>query len=547
MPQIKSLHHMIENHPDVSINISRSRIIARAVDHHEAMVLPCGALSTWTPAESTGRSPKDTVIVRHPELEDYIDWSSPNNLPLAPETFDELWQDALTCLWKKSRLFITDRVIGADPAYAMPVRTVTDWATTSLFAMNMFRPVPDAIGQSVFAEKPFTLLVVPYDKIDTARYDGKLRKRADGSTSDMVIAMDFKNRLGLVYGSAYCGSAKKLMFTAMNFYLPFEGILPIHCSANEDGNGRTALFLGLSGTGKTTLSADENRALIGDDEHGWNEHGIANFEHGCYAKLIDLNPEKEPEIHKAVFHKREYLENGVIIENCMTYPDGTVDLSDDRLTQNSRASYPLRYLSNVKLEAAGGPPHTIIFLTADANGVLPPVSYLNPEQAMLWFLMGYTSKLAGTETGIKEPQTTFSRFFGQPFMPKKPAYYSDLLGRKMKEQNTRVFLINSGWSGGPYGEGERIDINLTRAMIDAAISGDLDDVAYRENPLFHVNVPQQCPGVPAEMLNPEHTWKDRSAFDKRARALAREFSDYFDKAYGSAGIEAAVRAQCPGK
>lgn len=547
MALINALNHMIENHPAVSTNISRSEVIAHAADHHESMVLPCGALSTWTPAESTGRSPKDTVIVRHPELEDYIDWTSPNNLPLAPETFTQLWQDALTCLWKKPHLFVTDRVIGADPSYAMPVRTITDRATTSLFAMNMFRPVPDAIGQSVFSEKPFTLLVVPYDKIDTGKYQGQLRQRQDGTASDMVIAMDFKNRLGLVYGSAYCGSAKKLMFTAMNFYLPFENILPIHCSANEDKNGTVTLFLGLSGTGKTTLSADENRALIGDDEHGWNDHGIANFEHGCYAKLIDLNPEKEPEIHKAVFSHRDYLENGVIIENCMTYPDGTVDLFDDRLTQNSRASYPLRYLSNVKLRATAGHPSTIIFLTADANGVLPPVSRLNPEQAMLWFLMGYTSKLAGTETGIKEPQTTFSRFFGQPFMPKKPAYYSDLLGRKMKEQNTRVFLINTGWSGGPYGVGQRIDITRTRAMIDAAISGALDDVAYTENTLFHVNVPQQCPGVPTEMLHPEKTWTDQAEFNRRAQALAREFSDYFDKAYGTANIEAAVKAQCPGK
>lgn len=547
MKFIKTLNHMLENHPEVYTDPPRAGVIEHAINQNEALVLPSGALSTWTPPESTGRSPNDTVLVRHPELEKHIDWSSPNNLPLDPEAFGELWHDALTCLWKKPRLFVTNRVVGADTDYAMPVRTITNYALTSLFTMNMFIPVPKTIDQSVFADRPFTLVVVPYDKIDTSKYEGKLRKLTDGSTSDMVIAIDFKNRLGLVFGSAYCGSAKKLIFTAMNYYLPFENILPIHCSANEDRKGTVTLFLGLSGTGKTTLSADKERLLIGDDEHGWNDNGIANFEHGCYAKLIDLNPEKEPEIYKAVFSNRAPLDNGVIIENCMSYPDGSVDLSDDRLTQNSRTSYPLRYLTNVKLEAWAGHPDTVIFLTADANGVLPPISALNAEQAMLWFLMGYTSKLAGTETGIKEPQSAFSRFFGQPFMPCKPFYYSDLLGKKMKEHKTRVFLLNTGWSGGPYGEGSRIDITLTRAMINAAINGQLDTVEYIHNELFHLDVPRTCPGVPDEMLMPEHTWQDKAAFEKRAKALAVEFSNHFDKAYGNADISEKVKAQCPGK
>ncbi|MCF8094829.1 MAG: phosphoenolpyruvate carboxykinase (ATP) [Desulfobacteraceae bacterium] len=544
---IETLNKMFATHPEVLTNLKRTEITRYAIEYREALVMPCGALSTWTPPESTGRSPKDTVIVRHPELEEYIDWSSPNNLSIDPDTFYSLWVDALTTLWKKPRIFVTDRVIGADPDYAMPVKTITNYALTSLFTLNMFRPLPQNIENSIFADKPFTLAVVPYDKIDTSRYEGRLRKCEDGSASDMIIAMDFKNRLGLVYGSAYCGSAKKLMFTAMNYYLPHENILPLHCSANEDRHGKVSLFLGLSGTGKTTLSADRDRALIGDDEHGWDEDGIANFEQGCYAKLIDLDPEKEPEIHNAVFNARETEENGVIIENCMTYPDGSVDVFDDRLTQNSRASYPLRYLENVKLKGTGTHPSTIIFLTADANGVLPPISRLNPEQAMLWFLMGYTSKLAGTETGIKEPQTTFSRFFGQPFMANKPKYYSDLLGRKMKEHDTRVFLVNTGWSGGPYGIGSRIDITLTRAMLNSALEEKLDEVEYTENNLFHINVPDSCPGVPSEMLHPENTWSDRDAFDKRAAALAKEFSDYFDKAYGDAEIDDAVRAQCPGK
>ena len=427
------------------------------------------------------------------------------------------------------------------------MRTITDRALLSLFARNMFRPAHEELASSVLADKEFTLILLPYDKLNRSKYEGRLRNLPGGKTSDMVIAMDFIRKVGLVYGSAYCGSAKKLMFTVMNYYLPFKDILPLHCSANEDKNGNVTLFLGLSGTGKTTLSADPNRALIGDDEHGWSDNGIANFEFGCYAKLINLDPKKEPEIHRAVFQQRDPLNHGAIIENCMTYPDGSVDLNDDRLTPNSRVSYPLSFLSNIKDSSMGGHPKTIIFLTADANGVLPPVSRLNPEQAMLWFLMGYTSKLAGTETGIVTPVSTFSRFFGQPFMPKKPAYYSDLLGKKMKAHNTKVYLINTGWSGGPYGEGKRIDIMMTRAMVDAAIEGKLEGVEYVQDKRFHLDIPTQCPGVPSEILNPENTWPDKAAFAQRAGKLALEFSNHFDKAYGSNGFDHAVIAQCPGK
>jgi len=542
-----AIEQMLSKHSNVFDNIARGQTIRHCLEHREAILTRNGALSTWTPPESTGRSPEDTLIVKHPDLESHIDWDSPNNLPLDPETFAMIWQDAMQALSRKNRIYVTDRVIGADPTYALPVRTVTDRAVTSLFTHNMFRPVPDNIGDSVFSGKAFTLIVLPYDKLEVEKYNGRLRKRPDGKTSDIAIVMDFEYRVGIVYGSAYCGSAKKLMFTVMNDYLPEEEILPLHCSANEDRNGEVALFLGLSGTGKTTLSAAPDRALIGDDEHGWSANGIANFEYGCYAKLIHLDPEKEPEIHHAVFCEKDFLEHGAIIENCMTYPDGSVDLFDDRLTPNSRASYPLSFLKNTKLSAKGKHPRTIIFLTADANGVLPPVSRLNPEQAMLWFLMGYTSKLAGTETGIVTPVSTFSRFFGQPFMPKNPGHYSELLGKKMQRHHTRVFLINTGWSGGPYGEGRRIDISITRAMVSAAIEGGLDDVAYEEDPLFHLNVPRQCPGVPDGMLQPVNTWTDPVAFKYRAKELAFEFSETFDKAYGNADIDEAVRSQCPGR
>lgn len=343
------------------------------------------------------------------------------------------------------------------------------------------------------------------------------------------------------------GSIKKTLFTVMNYYLPAEGILPLHCSANEGKNGDSALLLGLSGTGKTTLSADPKRALLGDDEHGWSSSGIANFENGCYAKMIDIDPKKEPEIYKAVMHEDDYLNHGSIVENAMMFPNGEFDYFDDRLTPNSRASYLLDYLSNIKKSSVSGHPKTILFLTADAYGVLPPVSKLTADQAMLWFLMGYTSKLAGTETGVKEPQTTFSRFFGEPFMPRIPNVYASMLGEKIEKFGTQVYLINTGWSGGPYGVGKRIDLNLTREMVNAALSGDLENVEYEENHVFHLNVPKTCPKVPTEILNPRNTWEDKKAYDEKADKLAQAFCKHFDKAYGNQNIKDSVKKQCPGK
>ncbi|MBN1858370.1 phosphoenolpyruvate carboxykinase (ATP) [Candidatus Bipolaricaulota bacterium] len=534
--------------PDVVRNPSRVRMIQDAIAHKEAVTSACGALATWTPPESTGRSPKDTLCVRRPASAATIDWDSPNNIPVEEETFDMILEDAFDLLDKKERVYEIDRVVGADSSYALPVKLVTDRALTALFADNMFRAIPDDLSRSVFSDRPFRLLVVPYDKLDAKRYEGRLRIDPRlKHTSTMIIGMDFDRRIGVVYGSAYGGSVKKLIFTVMNYYLPAEGILPLHCSANEGTGGDTALLLGLSGTGKTTLSADQRRALLGDDEHGWNDEGIANFENGCYAKLIDLDPSKEPEIYSAVMHQDAPERHGSIIENAMIYPNGTFDLYDDRLTPNSRGSYPLRFLSNVKSSSAGGHPKTILFLTADANGVLPPISRLTKEQAMLWFLMGYTSKLAGTETGIVEPKTTFSRFFGEPFMPRNPDVYARMLGEKLDRHGTDVYLVNTGWSGGPYGEAKRMDIDLTRSMVHAALSGKLRSVSYQEDPTFHVAIPASCPGVPAEILNPRNTWRDKTAYDVRARKLAAEFSDHFDQAYAGKGIDACVVSQCPGK
>jgi phosphoenolpyruvate carboxykinase (ATP) len=544
---LEKLNILIEKKENVQINPKRRDLIKAAVKNREVLVSKNGALATWTRMESTGRSPKDTLTVKSPDNAAEIDWQSANNIALAPETLAMILEDVLVMTQEKDNLYITDLVVGADSHYALPVRTITDRAVTALFTATMFRPVPRDIARSIFKDKPFTIIALPANKLDKQKYAGLLRQLPDGSTSDMVVAMDFSRHIGVVIGSAYMGSVKKLMFTVMNYLLPKAGILPLHASANEGRDGSIALFLGLSGTGKTTLSADPERALLGDDEHGWDKNGIANFEFGCYAKLINLNPVKEPQIYQAIIHSAPYLKHGAIVENAMMYPDGTFDFNDSRLIENSRGSYPLSFLPGIKKSSRGKHPKTIIFLTADANGVLPPVAKLDQDQAMFWFLMGYTSKLAGTETGIVEPVSTFSRFFGQPFMPRNPNDYASLLGEKIKKHGTQVYLVNTGWSGGPYGEGKRMDINITRAIIRAVLNGELDLVAYEENMTFHINIPKTCPGVPAEILQPKNTWKDPQAFEKRAQKLAAEFSAHYDKVYGSKDLPEAVRRQCPGK
>jgi len=541
---VEELNHILGRHPRLIKNPSRKFMIKSAVENGEAIVSACGCLSTWTPPESTGRSPKDTYIVKRVASEDNIDWDSPNNVPMREETFDMILEDGYAALNRINKLYLTDRVVGADSSFALPTRTVSDMALTALFTDNMFRPIPENLNTCL---EGFTFIALPYMKLDPKRYKGHLRIMPDGTTSNMAVVMDFDRRIGIVYGSAYGGSVKKLMFTVMNYYMPAEGILPLHCSANEGIEGDCALLLGLSGTGKTTLSADPKRALLGDDEHGWSNFGVANFENGCYAKLINLSKDKEPEIYHAVFHDDHYLDHGSIVENTMMYPNGTYDLDDERLTPNSRGSYPLSYLSNIKESSCSDHPKTILFLTADANGVLPPVSRLTPQQAMLWFLMGYTSKLAGTETGIVDPVSTFSRFFGEPFMPRNPDVYAKMLGDKMKQHGTSVYLVNTGWSGGAYGEGSRMDINLTRAIVDACLDGSLENVEYEENDLFHVLIPKSCPKVDSEVLNPRNTWKDKSSYDDRAMKLATDFSNHFDKAYGNKDIDASIVAQCPGK
>jgi phosphoenolpyruvate carboxykinase (ATP) len=547
--RLDRLNKLLGGHKGVRRNAPRAQLIREAVAHREVIPAACGALATWTPPESTGRSPKDTYMVRRRESEGTIDWTSPNNIAMEPSTFDMLVDDALAALAAADRVYVTERMVGADPSYALPVHMVGDFALSSLFADNMFRPWSDATAkQTIFKDRHFTLLVLPYHKLDPKRYEGRLRVDPKlGHTSTLAVAMDFDRGIGVVYGSAYCGSVKKLIFTVMNYVLPGEGILPLHCSANEGPKGDCALLLGLSGTGKTTLSADPSRALLGDDEHGWSDSGIANFEFGCYAKLVSLNPEKEPEIYRACFHTDEVEKHGAIIENAMMYPDGSFDLYDERLTPNSRGSFPLTFLSSTKPSSTSVHPKTILFLTADANGVLPPVAKLSREQAMFWFLMGYTSKLAGTETGIVDPVSTFSRFFGAPFMPRNPDVYARLLGEKMDKHGATVYLVNTGWTGGPFGTGKRFDITLTRRIVSAALSGDLANVQYACDPIFKVAVPTSCPGVPdASILRPVNTWADPKAYEERARKLAAEFTSSYKKAYGDKGIDPAVAAECPG-
>jgi len=535
----EQLNQVVKNHKNTFNNISRKILIEHAVQYREAIISASGSLATWTTKDSTGRSPKDTYIVQRQESKENIDWNSPNNQPMSPEIFASLFEDAINLIPSKERIYITNRMVGTQTKYALPIKVITSRAIAALFTDNMFPNVPKDVKESLFSDHEFTLLVLPYDKIDSKKYQHT-------DLRNMVIVMDMDNKLGLISGSAYNGSIKKMIFTVMNYLLPAKGVLPLHCGANQDMDGKVALFLGLSGTGKTSLSTDSKRKLIGDDEHWWAEDGIANFESGCYAKLINLNPQKEPEIYKAVFTNRHHLEDGTIIENAMIYPDGYIDLDDERLSQNSRVSYPIEYLSNVNLEGSGDHPKTIIFLTADANGVLPPVAKLNTEQAMFWFLMGYTSKLAGTETGVIEPVTVFSRFFGEPFMTRNPNDYAELLGQKIKKHNAKVFLVNTGWTGGPYGVGERIDINISRKIIDNILGGQLDDIEYQKDKRFKFFIPKSCPGIDSKILNPQNTNTDKEVYNKRADTLAQEFYSHFMRMYAEK-VDKEIKQQCPQK
>ncbi len=537
----KALEEVLAQKEKVHLNPTREDVIRWSVERGSAVKTKYGCLATWNPGASTGRSPADTFIVDTPDVHDTIDWKSKSNNPISEDTFYKLYDKALEILKGKEEIFITDRSIGADTHYALPVRTVTSRPLVSLFTYNMFRDMPEDIEDSIF-KKEFTVLVLPFDSIDSKLYP-ELAER----NSSMVIVSNFKERVGIVIGSSYLGTVKKLMFTAMNYYLPNHNILPLHCSSNVDDKENVSIFLGLSGTGKTTLSSDPNRKLLGDDEHAWCDRGVYNFENGCYAKTLNLTEKSEPEIYHAIFDEKNYLANGAILENTMVYPSGKVDLCDERFSANGRASYPLDALQNIRKSSQAEHPRTILFLTADASGVLPPISKLEVDQAKLWFLMGYTSKVAGTENGITEPVATFSRFFGEPFMPSRPSIYMKLLGEKMAAHKTNVYLVNTGWIGGVYGKGgERISLKYTRAMVEAANQGLLENVNYKKEDFFNLSIPETCPNVPSEILRPMDNWKDKEAYKQEAEKLAGKFAKHFKETFGTHPISDAIVAFCPG-
>lgn len=485
----------------------------------EGVLAEHGALVVDT-GRFTGRSPGDKFVVRDALTEDTVDWGAINQ-PVSKEHFDTMKQDMLD--WASSRrLYRQDLFVGKDPRFQRPVRIYTQYAWHSLFARTMF--VRE--GDTAAAADGWTVLDLPGFKADPERH---------GVRSDTAIMLDFTERLILVANTEYAGEIKKGVYSAMNFELPGRGVMPMHCSANIGEAGDTALFFGLSGTGKTTLSADPKRQLIGDDEHGWSSEGVFNFEGGCYAKIINLDPQAEPDIYAVT---RRF---GTILEN-VGFEPGTrnVDLNDGSRTENTRAAYPIEFIPNASDTGMGDHPSNIVFLTADAFGVLPPISRLTGEQAMYHFLSGYTAKVAGTERGVTEPVAAFSTCFGAPFMPLQPARYAEMLGELIRRHSVRVWLVNTGWTGGPYGTGSRIKLRYTRAMVGAALSGALDDVQYRVHPVFGVAMPQSCPDVPEDLLDPVRTWQDAEAYERQALQLAAMFHDNFGRFADSAPASVAA-------
>jgi|TARA_B100000809_G_scaffold266097_1_gene327322 phosphoenolpyruvate carboxykinase (ATP) len=475
-----------------------------------------GALSTIT-APHTGRSPNDRFVVRDELTESVVDWGAVN-VPMTPEHFDSLRADIVEHL-NDSDLFVHDARAGSDETHGLNIRVISESPWHALFAYNMFlRLSPEE--QEGF-EPQFTVLHAPHFHADPARH---------GSNSETAIVVNFAAREVLVAGSRYAGEIKKSIFSVLNHLLPGAGVLPMHCSANVGPAGDVALFFGLSGTGKTTLSADASRGLIGDDEHGWSDDGVFNFEGGCYAKTIRLSQESEPEIYRATQMFGTILENVVLDEDTRE-----INFDDGSITENTRASYPIHYIPNAVLPSRGGHPRNVVFLTADAFGVLPPISRLTPEQAMYHFLSGYTAKVAGTERGVTEPQATFSACFGAPFLPRHPGVYADMLGEKLREHGAKVWLVNTGWSGGGHGVGSRMKLAHTRAMVNAALAGDLEGAEFASDPVFGVDVPVSVPGVPDEVLRPRDTWADGEAYAAAAAELAAMFKANFEKFADDAG------------
>ena len=458
----------------------------------------------------TGRSPNDRFIVRNKASENLIDWGD-INLPISEDSFNVL-EAAVKEEMNNKELFIFDGFAGADKRYQLPLRVVTMKSWQGHFSHNMFiRPNEEELENF----KPeFTILNASSTDI--------VNWKELGLNSKVFIILNLEKKMAIIGGTEYGGEIKKSIFSALNFYLPLKGVMPMHCSANIGKNEDSALFFGLSGTGKTTLSTDPNRRLIGDDEHGWSDNGIFNFEGGCYAKTINLNPSKEPDIFNAI-------KPGALLENVITDEKGVVDYSDGSITENTRVSYPINYIKNIEPTEQGGHPNNVIFLTCDAFGVLPPISKLTPEMAMYHFLSGYTAKVAGTERGITEPVATFSTCFGAPFMPQYPTTYAELLGKKLKKHKAQAWLVNTGWSGGGYGTGERIDLPVTRRMLTAILDGELENEEFTPDPNFKILIPSNVPNIDSKILNPRNTWDDKEAYDAKANELIQLFKTNFTK------------------
>ncbi len=499
-------------------NLTTAPLFEAAIRNGEGLAAVRGPLVVQT-GKHTGRSPNDKFFVREPGSENNIDWGKTNK-PFDQSRFNELLLRVDQYLRDKS-VYVLDAFAGADTQYRIPVRVVTQLAWHNLFARNLFIPATDQAARGFEPEfavvNACNFLAVP-DR--------------DGTRSETFIIIDFSKRLVLIGGTTYAGEIKKSVFTIMNYLLPLRNVLPMHCSANVGPAGDVAIFFGLSGTGKTTLSADPNRALIGDDEHGWSDRGVFNFEGGCYAKVIHLSAELEPQI----FPTTQTF--GTVLENVVMDPwTRELDLDDASLTENTRAAYPLSSVPNVHPGGVAGHPKNIVMLTADAFGVLPPIARMTPAQAMYHFLSGYTAKVAGTEKGVTEPQTTFSQCFGAPFMVHHPNVYAKMLGERIAKHDAQVWLVNTGWSGGPVGVGKRMKLPYTRAMVNAAIAGKLDNATFVADPIFKVSVPTEVPGVPKEVLNARATWADGAAYDAKAKELAIKFGENFDKFSSSVSRE----------
>ncbi len=516
--------HGVTTSGRVHWNLPAAGLYEHAILRNEGVIAVGGPLVCRT-GSHTGRSPNDKFVVRESTSEDHVWWGKVNR-PMTAEHFETLRKDLVASLGKTD-LFVQDLFAGADLAYRLPVRFIQEYAWHNLFVRNLFI-VPSADELAGFAPR-FTVITAPSFKADPARH---------GTRSDIVIAVNFAAREVLIGGTSYAGENKKSIFTVLNYLLPRQNVLSMHCSANLGPAGDTALFFGLSGTGKTTLSSDPGRQLIGDDEHGWSDRGVFNFEGGCYAKMIRLSAEAEPQIYATSRRFGTVLENVVIDSQTRA-----LDLDDASLTENTRGAYPIEFIDNAVPSGLGGHPRNIVMLTADAYGVLSPIARLSAEGAMYHYLSGYTAKVAGTEKGVTEPSATFSTCFGAPFLPLHPNVYARGLGERIARHQARVWLVNTGWTGGPSGVGSRMKIAYTRTMIHAALAGALDGVSYRRDPVFNVDVPTSCPGVPRSVLDPRGTWSDPAAYDLQAQKLARMFVENFKSFEGD--TDAAVVAAGP--